>query len=138
MVRFVKQSDKVRYPNRSFSTALSNAYGDMFNGKQSTVDIRTQPDLQGLFLEMPTAQTPNYGSGTVVGYKLGLYVNSINNKGAPALAIWKAKQGITKHEGNFGQNVVTDIYSMCSYPSDQPSNISVSYTHLTLPTILLV
>lgn len=123
MVRFVKQSDKVRYPNRSFSTALSNAYGDMFNGKQSTVDIRTQPDLQGLFLEMPTAQTPNYGSGTVVGYKLGLYVNSINNKGAPALAIWKAKQGITKHEGNFGQNVVTDIYSMCSYPSDQPSHI---------------
>ena len=101
MVRFVKQSDKVRYPNRSFSTALSNAYGDMFNGKQSTVDIRTQPDLQGLFLEMPTAQTPIYGSGTVVGYKLGLYVNSINNKGAPALAIWKAKQGITKHEANF-------------------------------------
>lgn len=119
----MKQSDKVIYPNRSFSSALSNAYKDVFDGTKATTDIRTTPDLQGLFLEIPTAQTPNYGSGEVVGYKLGLYVNSINNEGSPSIAIWKAKQGITNHEGKFGQNIVTDIYSMCSFPSDQPSTL---------------
>ena len=110
MVQFVKQSDKVKYPNRCFSANLSNRYVDVFDNKRTTANIRHNPNTEGLFLEVPTAQTPDYGSGDVVGYKLGLYLNSINNLGNPQVSIWKARRGITKNEGTFGQEIVRDIH----------------------------
>lgn len=117
----MKQSDIVTEPNRTFSTGLSAAYKDVFDGAQTTVDIADLPYKTGLFFEVPTATTPNYGSGEVVGYKLGLYVNSILQNGNPGLGIWKAKQGITNREGNFGTETAKEIYSMTSFCSNQPS-----------------
>ena len=119
MVRYIKQSDIEVYPNRCFSANLSAAYSDAFDNSQPTADISNLPYKSGLFVEMPTSQTPPYGSGEAVGYKLGIYVNDItvSNYDNPTLTIWKAKRGITNNQGNFGQTVVRDIYAMCSYPS---------------------
>ena len=120
MVKFVKQSDISKYPNRCFTAALSSAYKDVFDNDQNTVTVTNMPNDTGLFLEIPTSETPPYGSGNVVGYKLGVYVNSITTDRAsnPSLTIWKAKRGITGAEGNFGTTIKrgTDIYSMSSYP----------------------
>tara|TARA_R110000824_G_scaffold401769_1_gene615254 strand:- start:4478 stop:9259 length:4782 start_codon:yes stop_codon:yes gene_type:complete len=120
MVQFVKQSDIDTYPNRCFSAGLSSAYKDVFNNSQTTIDVANKPFQTGVFLEIPTSITPPYGSGEVVGYKLGLYMNEIETDQAsnPSLTIWKAKKGITSGQGNFGQTVLqgTDVYAMCSYP----------------------
>ena len=119
---FQKQSDISTQPNRCFDTQLSQSYSDVFAGKLTTADITDMPYKQGLFLEVPTAETPNYGSGEVRGYELGLYVNSMTGKDIPELAIWKAKKGITDNVGTFGTDVVKDIYSMTSFISDATSS----------------
>lgn len=115
---FMKQSDISTEPNRCFDTGLSTAFTDMFAGRLTTADIRDLPYKEGLFLEIPTSETPNYGSGEVVGHQLGLYINSIAGNDIPTLGIWKAKQGITDNVGSFGTTVVKDIYSMTSFVSD--------------------
>tara|TARA_R110002110_G_scaffold379484_1_gene589989 strand:- start:4562 stop:9403 length:4842 start_codon:yes stop_codon:yes gene_type:complete len=119
MVQFVKQSDISKYPKRCFSAALSSAYKDVFDNSQTTVNISNVPSDTGMFLEIPTSETPPYGSGNVIGYKLGLYLNSITTDQAsnPSLTVWKAKRGITGGEGNFGTTIKkgTDIYSMTSF-----------------------
>ena len=118
MVKFIKQSDIEVYPNRCFSANLSAAYKDVFDNSQTTADIANMPYRSGLFLEIPTSETPPYGSGEAIGYQLGLYVNSISvtDYDNPSISIWKAKRGITNNQGNFGQAVTRDIYAMCSYP----------------------
>jgi hypothetical protein len=123
MVQFVKQSDKVKYPNRCFSANLSTEYLDVFDNKATTATVKARPQMEGLFLEIPTAQTPDYGSGDVVGYKLGLYLNNLNKKGNPQISIWKAKTGITKNEGNFGTNIVKDIHAITAFHSEQPAPV---------------
>ena len=123
MVQFVKQSDKVKYPNRCFSANLSTDYLDVFDNKRSTATIKARPQNEGLFIEIPTAQTPDYGSGDVVGYKLGLYLNNLNKRGNPQISIWKAKTGITKNEGNFGTNIVKDIHAITAFHSEQPAPV---------------
>ena len=123
MVEFVKQSDLSVYPNRCFTVPLSATYGDVFNSQATTVNVADMPHKQGMFLEIPTAQTPPYGSGDVKGYKLGLYVNSItqNNLGSnPNLTIWRAKRGVGGKVGDFGNTIVTDIYAMSSHLSYRP------------------
>jgi len=116
--KFMKQSDLTTEPLRCFDTELSSAYSDMFHGQKTTADISDMPYKQGLFLEIPTSDTPNYGSGEVIGYQIGLYVNSITGKDVPQIAIWKSKKGITDNVGTFGTSVVKDIYSMSSFVSD--------------------
>lgn len=120
MVKFVKQSDITNYPNRCFTAGLSSVYADVFDNSQSTVNVANQPTDTGLFIEIPTSETPPYGSGDVAGYQLGLYVNNITTDQAsnPSLTIWKAKKGITGGLGNFGTTIKrgTDIYSMSSFP----------------------
>jgi len=119
MVKYIKQSDIEVYPNRCFSANLSAAYADAFDNSQPTADISNLPYKSGLLVEIPTSQTPPYGSGEAVGYKLGLYVNDITvtDYDNPTLTIWKSKRGITNNQGNFGQTIQRDIYAMCSYPS---------------------
>ena len=82
MVKFVKQSDISVFPSRCFSAKMSSAHKDVFDNSQDTVDIQDRPYKQGLILEIPTADTPAYGSGQVAGYKLGLHVNSISTDSA--------------------------------------------------------
>ena len=119
MVEFIKQSDISVYPNRCFSANLSGAYKDVFDNSQTTTDVAMSPYRSGLFVEIPTAETPPYGSGESKGYKLGLYINSISvtDYDNPTISIWKAKRGITNKQGNFGQDVTRDIYAMCSFPN---------------------
>ena len=117
MVKFVKQSDKAVYPNRCFSSVMSSAHKDVFDGSQASLEIMDRPYKQGMILEIPTSDTPAYGSGTVSGYKLGLYINSItqaNTKSdldSQTIGIFRLRRGITEHQGNFGTTIQKDIYS---------------------------
>ena len=129
MVKFVKQSDISVFPSRCFSAKMSSAHKDVFDNSQDTVDIQDRPYKQGLILEIPTADTPAYGSGQVAGYKLGLHVNSISTDSANAatdnasIGIFKLKAGITKHEGSFGTTILRDVYSIWAGLSETPSTV---------------
>ena len=79
MVKFVKQSDISVYPNRCFSANLSEAYRDVFDNSQETTTVANLPYKSGLLLEIPTSETPPYGSGDVAGYQLGLYVSKVTS-----------------------------------------------------------
>ena len=134
MVKFFKRTDITTNPLDCGGTLVSKIYGDMFHGKAETIDLLGNPSLNSFLIDIPAADLPTFGEAEVVGYKLGLKVNSINQGDSntlPQIKIYKASRDIKGRTGTFidtgatgSQNLIinsgtTDnIYAMSTYPAE--------------------